>query len=158
MVATLTGTGIGRSVNVTPATPLSASRVASDAALRPKGGKRKAEKPQRTHAAPKAGRRAKRASDDATVLLVNAADAAAYLSQRSDFWDATQVLAHPEVARMALTEALEDLASEEANIGHTRFSRKNQQATAVIKSQVSVLIDAALMLDEVHQANLVRGD
>lgn len=146
------------------ADPPPASMVAEVVATRPVGGKRKAtsttKAPSRT-AASSGGKRASRNTIES--ILVDAADAANHLSMCAITWDATQILAHAEITRLALAEALRDLDEERKAIDHPprgrrKSKRKRAAAHADIQRRAAVILQAAELLAAVHDRELVRGD
>lgn len=145
--------------------PLSASYVADLVATRPVGGKRRALGAPDS-ALPKGarpgGKRARRNSPES--ILVDAADAANHLGLAASTWDATQILAHAEITRLALTEALRNLAVERDEIetpgaGIRRVRRRNRRAAHTdIQRRAGVILQAAELLAAAHDRDLVRGD
>lgn len=152
-------------VHITEA-PMAASYVEVEVAARPTGGKRRSEDvpvEQRAVdalAEPVEGKRASR--DEPEALLVNAADAADYLAARQTFWTSTQILSHPEIARLAVEEVRKALVEEQREAKQTSgglFGRKaRKQALADIERQVQDLWSVAELLAEAHRHGLVRGD
>lgn len=142
--------------------PPPASLVTEIVASRARGGARKAE-PKRNRRwrfgrTAEGGKRARR--DGVEGLLVDASDAASQLAMAATTWDATQILAHAEIARLALTEALSNLDEERAGADtHHRQSRKKRVAAhRDIQERFEGLIKASELLADAHARNLVKGD
>lgn len=147
--------------------PVSASWITHAAAERPQGGKRRAAVP--THGVvPEAGpgpacggRRARR--DDAVAVLINAADAANHLSMCSRMWGATQILAHIEIAHLAMVEALQDLDAERTDVDvrlgtGRRRHRERVAAHEDIQRRTHEVLRAVEFLDAAHAQGLVSSD
>lgn len=135
--------------------PFPASAVTIHVATRPLGGQHRAtgrlvEGPARTCG----GKRASEAT--AESILLNATDAANHLALGSPFWDATVILSHREIARMALDDARWELDDEAAAL--PRFMRGRKALLADIDRRRVSLDRALALLDEAHRRNLVKGD
>lgn len=143
---------------------LSASYVATAVATRPPGGKRRAPGtplgPARGRMRGKTrvdyGRRAK--IEDPEGVLVDAADAAGALVRAAASWDALSVLAHAEIAKMALDEAMSLLDEEAKRIGPLRLTRSQRARYAAVVRRRDFLLRASALLAEAHERHLVHGD
>lgn len=88
---------------------------------------------------------------------MNASDAAAYLATLQHFWTSTQILAHSEVAGMALEMARRDLKRQSNRLLLRVLSAESRKERAEVLGALDELDTVSDLLAAVHRSNLIVG-
>lgn len=98
-----------------------------------------------------------RAARDTDGYLIDACDAADLIARASDLWDVASVLAHPEIARAALTEAQARIRAELSRTPNHWFSSRVHKARhARLRAELDELRHASKLLGQAQNSGLVR--
>lgn len=140
------------------AVSLSPELIIERVAPKPRGGDRRRPGPARTSDRLFGSSEPERAATPQEGLVVDAFDAAFFIGVHCIFWNAVQVLAQPEVARMAREEAAHRIEARRKDLPRMWWATSaGRKEHASIESDLSELAHAARIIAEAHSSGVIAA-